>query len=118
MAGQDVHGALAVAVGVIGVVVAVVAIGWGRFGRPGRLALDRAILVALAAVVVAIGSGLVLLAGGGRPADALHFVYAAAALVALVIARFAGVFARRRALAVVVGAIVLVALVVRLAQTG
>ena len=118
MSGQDVHGALAVAVAVIGVAVAAVAIGWGRFGRPGRLAVDRAILVAIAAALVAIGSGVLLLITGGRPADALHFVYAAAALVALPIARFAGVFASRRALAVVVGALILVALVVRLAQTG
>jgi hypothetical protein len=118
MSGQDVHGALAVSVAVCGVVVAAVAIGWDRFGRPGRLAVDRAILVAIVAALVAIGSGLLLLATGGRPADALHFVYAAAALVALPIARFGGVFASRRALAVVVGALVLVALVVRLAQTG
>jgi len=118
MSGQDVHGALAIAVAVIGVVVAAVAIGWDRFGRPGRLAVDRAILLAIVAALVAIGSGLLLLATGGRPADALHFVYAAAALVALPVARFAGVFATRRPLAVIVGAIVLVALVVRLAQTG
>lgn len=118
MSGQDVHGALAVAVGLIGVVAAAVTIGWGRFGRPGRLAVDRAILVAIAAVILAIGSGLLLLAVGGRPVDALHFVYAAAALATLPIARFAGAFAGRRALAVAVGAVVLVALVVRLAQTG
>jgi hypothetical protein len=118
MSGQDVHWALALGVAVVGGVVAVVTTGWGRIGRPGRLAVDRAILVAIAAVIVAIASGLLLLAAGGRPADALHFVYAAAALGALPIARFAGVFAGRRALAVVVGAVVLVALVVRLAQTG
>jgi hypothetical protein len=118
MSGQDVHWALAVGVGVVGVVVAAVTIGWGRFGRPGRLAVDRAILVAMAAVLLAIGSGLLVLAAGGRPADALHFVYAAAALAALPIARFAGWFASRRALAVVVGALVVAALVVRLAQTG
>ena len=118
MSGQDVHWALAVAVGASGVIVAAVAIGWSRFGRPGRLAVDRAILVAIAVAIVAIGSGLLLLAAGGRPADALHFVYAAAAIAALPIARFAGVFASRRGLAVVVGAVVLVALVVRLSQTG
>ena len=46
--------------------LAAVAIGWGRFGRPGRLAVDRAVLVAIAASLVAIGSGLLLLAAGGR----------------------------------------------------
>ena len=118
MSGQDVHWALAVAVGAIGVVAAVLTAGWGRFGRPGRLAVDRAILIAIAAVLVAIGSGLLLLAAGGRPADALHFVYAAAALAVLPIVRFTAAFSSRRPLAVVVGALVLVALVVRLAQTG
>jgi len=118
MSGQDVHWAVAVAVGAIGVVVAAVTAGWGRLGRPGRLAVDRAILVAIAAVLAALGSGLLLLVLGGRPADALHFVYAAAALAVLPVARFASVLARRRPLAVVVGALVLVALVVRLAQTG
>ena len=118
MSGQDVHGALAVAVAVSGVVVAAVAFGWGRFGRPGRLAVDRAVLVAIVAALVAIGSGVLLLAAGGRPADALHFVYAAAALLALAHRAVRGRVRESAALAVVVGGLVLVALVVRLAQTG
>jgi hypothetical protein len=118
MTGRDVHEALAVAVGLIGMVVLAVALGWSRFGRPSRLSLDRSILVAIAAMLVAIISGSLLFAGGARPSDPLHFVYATLALLVLPIARFATVFARRRAVAVGVAAALLVALVVRLAQTG
>jgi hypothetical protein len=114
----DVHRALAIVVAFGGVVVAIVAIGWSRFGRPGRLAVDRALLGAIVIVIVAIGSGLVLLAAGSRPADGLHLLYAAVALLVLPAVRFPAAFARRRGLAIGVGAVVLVALVVRLAQTG
>ncbi len=118
MSALDVHRALAIVVGFAGVVLAVMAIGWSRFGRPGRLAVDRAILAAIVVVLVAIGSGVVLLAFGSRPADGLHLLYAAVAVLVLPAVRFPAAFARRRGLAVGVGALVLVALVVRLAQTG
>ena len=77
-----------------------------------------AILAAIVVVLVAIGSGVVLLALGSRPADGLHLLYAAVAVLVLPAVRFPAAFARRRGLAVGVGALVLVALVVRLAQTG
>jgi hypothetical protein len=118
MSGQDVHRALAIVVGTIGVVVLVATIGWSRLGRPGRLAVDRAILAAIVAVLVAIGSGLLLVIGGPRPSDPLHFVYATAALLVLPVVRFAQRLAGRRALWIAVGAAVLLGLVVRLAQTG
>ena len=118
MSGQDVHRALAIAIGAVGVGILSVSIGWGRFGRPGRLAVDRAIIVALVVMLVALASGAWLFATGLRPSDPLHFLYAAAALVVLPIARFGAAFARRRALALAIGAILLMGLVLRLAQTG
>lgn len=118
MAGQDVHRALAIVVALAGVALLVAGVGWGRLGRPGLLAVDRTILAALVLVLVAIASGLFLFVGGPPPADPLHFLYAAAALAVLPIVRFGGVFGRRRALWLAVGAVVLVGLVVRLAQTG
>jgi hypothetical protein len=118
MSGVDVHRVLAVAVALAGVVLAVVTVGWARLGRPGRLAVDRAILAGLVGVVAAIASGVVLILTGLRPADGLHLLYAGAALLILPVVRFGALFAGRRAAALVVGAAVLVALVVRLAQTG
>ena len=103
---------------VIGVAVVAVAIGWDRFGRPGRPAVDRAILVAIVAALVAIGAGLLLLVTGGRPADALHFVYAGRRSSRCPSRGSRACSRAGGALAVVVGALVLVALVVRLAQTG
>ena len=118
MSALDVHRVLAIVVAFSGVVAAVVALGWWRFGRPGRLAVDRAVLGAIVVVLVAIGSGVVLLVLGSRPADGLHLLYAAVALLVLPAVRFPAAFASRRGLAIGVGGLVLVALVVRLAQTG
>ena len=118
MSGHDVHQWLAIAAGIIGVALAIVTLGWGRWGRPGLLAVDRTILVALGAVLVAMSTGIVLLIEGSRPRDPLHLVYAAAALLVLPIARFGGAFAGRRALAVGIGAALLLTILVRLAQTG
>ena len=67
MSALDVHRVLAIVVAFSGVVAAVVALGWWRFGRPGRLAVDRAVLGAIVVVLVAIGSGVVLLVLGSRP---------------------------------------------------
>jgi hypothetical protein len=86
--------------------------------RPFRFARDRAILAAIAVVAANVLVGVVLLAGGGAPADPLHLVYAAVALVILPVARFWDRLARRRELAVGAGAVVLAALVLRLFQTG
>ena len=61
-------------------------------GRSARLWLDRLVLGLLAVVTanVALGGLVAFLGLGGRsgPADPLHLVYAAAALVALPVARF------------------------------
>lgn len=48
-----------------------------------RFAVDRLVLVSLAAIAVAVVLGLVVLAGGGRPADPLHLLYGVLACVAL-----------------------------------
>ena len=71
--------------------------------------------IALAAVL-----GLVLLVTGPGPADPLHLVYGALALVALPGAALlaAGRPVRRQAIVVCIGAVVLLILVVRLFQTG
>ncbi|MFL5768663.1 MAG: hypothetical protein ACJ765_01140 [Chloroflexota bacterium] len=47
-------------------------VGWSR----GRLWLDRAIAVQVVATLAAVASGLLVLADGSRPAEALHFLYA------------------------------------------
>lgn len=81
--------------------------------------LDRAILAALGLVAVNIAAGLVLLVTGARPADALHFLYAALALAVLPAARFwrgrgSGAPAALMALA----AAILLGFTLRLFQTG
>jgi hypothetical protein len=106
--------ALAIGAG-IGLLAALGALG----GRPRRLAVDRAVLAALSVIALAVVSGLGMLLGGQRPHDLLHLLYAAAALLALPIARFGGgVAARHRGPAVAIGGLLVVLLVVRLYQTG
>ena len=114
----DVHRLIAIVAGVAAAatVVAVVVRAW--LGRPGRLAVDRLILTALVVIAANVVVGLVLLGTGSRPADPLHFLYAVVALLALPVVRFWGALERRRALALGIGALVLVGLVVRLFQTG
>jgi hypothetical protein len=114
----DVHRLTALAVAAAAAVVAVVVVSGAWLGRPGRFARDRGILAATVLVAFAIASGALILVLGGRPADPLHFLYALVAILALPVARFWGVLARRRALAVGCGALILVVLVVRLWQTG
>lgn len=88
-------------------------------GRGFRLALDRAILVVLAIAGFGVIVGLALLLAGHRPEDGLHLVYALAVVAALPVARFAiPRWDEHRTAAAVLGGIVVVALVVRLAQTG
>ena len=99
------------------VLLVTVGVGAARH-RPVRFASDRVILVALGLVGLGIVSGLVVLATGGAPADPLHFVYALVALAILPAVRFWDRLARRRPLALAIGAVVLAALVLRLFQTG
>lgn len=72
------------------------------------------------ALVVTVAGGLGLLVGGARPQEILHFVYAIVALGALAVAdsisRRAG--PRARAIATLVGALVALAVIARLFQTG
>jgi hypothetical protein len=91
---------------------------WRR-APPGRPAerLEQLVIIAL---VVTVAGGLGLLVGGARPREILHFVYAILALGALAvadsIARRAG--PRPRAMATLVAALVALAVIARLFQTG
>ena len=91
---------------------------WRR-SPPGPRA-ERLEQVFLLVLVVTTAGGLGLLVGGGRPREILHYVYAIVALGALVvadsIARQAG--PRRRAVASLIGALVALAVIARLFQTG
>jgi hypothetical protein len=90
-----------------------------RSAPRGRSAerLGRLFILALA---VTVAGGLGLLVGGGRPREILHFVYAIVALGALAVAdsisRGAG--HRLQAIASLVGALVALAVITRLFQTG
>jgi hypothetical protein len=85
-------------------------------GRPAER-LEQLVVLTL---VVTVAGGLGLLAGGGRPREILHFVYAVVALGALAVAdsisRRAG--PRQRGMASLVGALVALAVIARLFQTG
>jgi hypothetical protein len=85
-----------------------------------RVWLDRAILLALLALGVALLSGLPLIVLASGPADPLHFVYALIGPAMLIGARYWGhdVGLRRRALYMAVAAVALLAVVYRLFTTG
>jgi hypothetical protein len=94
---------------------------WRAYRRSPRglpaARLERLVILAL---VVTVAGGLGLLAGGGRPREILHFVYAIVALGALAvadsIARRTG--PRQRAIANLIGALVALVVISRLFQTG
>ena len=76
--------------------------------------------ITLIAVLIASAGGLGILVGGGAPADSLHFVYGAIALVALPLATS---LTRNRpprtaAVIVLVVAVALLVVIARLFQTG
>ena len=82
--------------------------------------LDRALLLSAAGAILAIVSGGLLLATGARPVDPLHLVYAVAVLVIPLGARYLvrpGRL-RRDAGVLALAAIVGLAVIVRLVQTG
>ncbi|HEY6056583.1 MAG TPA: hypothetical protein VIV06_01050 [Candidatus Limnocylindrales bacterium] len=91
---------------------------WRRW--PRGLAAERLGRLLVLALVVTMAGGLGLLVGGDRPRDILHFVYAVVALGALAIAdsiaRRAG--PRAQGMASLVGALVALAVIARLSQTG
>jgi hypothetical protein len=106
-------------------VLAVVLVGleaaWRAWRRsPRGLLAERLEALFILALVVTVAGGLGLLAGGGRPREILHFVYAVVALGAVAIAdsiaRRTG--PRQRAIASLVGALVALAVIARLFQTG
>lgn len=76
--------------------------------------------VTLIAILIASAGGLGILLGGGAPADSLHFVYGAIALVALPLATSLtrNRRARTAAVMVVVVAVALLVVIARLFQTG
>jgi hypothetical protein len=106
-----------VALGVVAVALAAVA---GLATRRRPFLEDRLILVVLGLVALAIVSGALLAAGGRRPRDGLHLLYAAGILAVLPVARFAWprLRDRGRGWLLVVGCIVGLGLLLRLAQTG
>jgi hypothetical protein len=71
------HAGLAVVTAVTGAVLLAASIAAALGWSDGRLWLDRAVIIETVVALVAVGSGLVLLATGARPADPLHFLYAA-----------------------------------------
>lgn len=81
----------------------------------GRL---RALVILI--LIITIAGGLGILAGGGRPREVLHFIYALVALgilpVANLLARSMG--PRGRSSATLVATLVGLGVVVRLIQTG
>ena len=86
---------------------------------PGPVA-DRVGQIFLIALVVTVAGGLGLLAGGGRPKEILHFVYAIVALGAVPVADSMARRAspRQRGIASLIGALVALAVIARLSQTG
>jgi len=104
-----------------GAALVLVAAGSGLVApRRIRVWLDRAILVALVALGVALLSGLPLIVLTGGPADPLHLVYALIGPAMLAGARYWGhdVGLRRRALYMAVAALALLAVIYRLFTTG
>jgi hypothetical protein len=87
---------------------------------PRGVPAERLEQLVILALFVTLAGGLGLLAGGGGPREILHFVYSIVALGALPIAGSLSRRAnpRRRAIATVVGALVALAVIARLFQTG
>ncbi len=116
----DFHASGALGLAVVDAFVLAAAIALGLGARAARRWLDRAILVALVLAGINAITGLVMLASGSRPSDLLHVVYAAAALIVLPVARWAGRRPEpgRRAMWVAAGSLVLAGILLRLGQTG
>ena len=91
----------------------------GRQRRDVR-AFERFQAAVVSLIIVGAASGTVLLVAGGRPAEPLHLIYAAIAVVVIPFARsFSGRTGDRREVVVLLGAfLVLGALLYRLFTTG
>lgn len=109
------YGAAALAIAAVLVAVAAMAA-----GSPLRLLLDRAVLIAAAALLLAALSGLPLLVIEGAPADALHLLYGAVGPLVLLGGRYLGRSGsiRRRATLVAIAALALLGVIYRLFTTG
>ncbi|HET9614670.1 MAG TPA: hypothetical protein VFP22_07645 [Candidatus Limnocylindrales bacterium] len=111
-------------------IVLVVAAGWSllaarRTGaqRDHRFAVDRAVLLLVAVVAANVLLGAVLFATGSRPADGLHLLYGAVALVAVPVGwavggRGGSRSRLRRDAWVGVAALLLIGIEIRLFMTG
>ena len=114
------HGWLGLVVGLPTAALLVLGlVGWAT-GRWDRHAGDRVLLVALLLCSLAVVSGPLTALVAGLPPDPLHLVYGAAALAVMPVARYLGRAGepRRRAGWLALGSLVLLALLVRLVQTG
>ena len=91
-----------------------------------RFAIDRLVLLVVGLIAANGIVGSLVLAGGSRPADALHLLYGPAALVTLPVgvwlsrrgSGFTGAAGRRRNRWLVAAAVVLLGLELRLFMTG
>jgi hypothetical protein len=123
---SEAHQSAAIAVtGVTAVLLAVAGWSWlaGRRSagsRDHRFAVDRTLLILEAAVALNIAIGGLIAAGGDRPADPLHLLYAVAALLTAPVAWWwGGQTDRRRTDAwVAIGALLLLGIEARLFMTG
>ncbi len=95
--------------------------GWRAIRRaPPGVGTARLELVLTLALLTAAAGGLGLLAGGARPRELLHFVYAVLAIGAIPVAGSLARRAdpRRQAIATLAGAVVALVVVLRLFGTG
>lgn len=116
---MSLHLALAIIAAGLALVVGGLAVAASVRGAMARFAMDRAILATEAVVAVAIVTGLVQLGATSGPRDGLHLLYAAVALLALPVARaWRGGRRGPQPLPLAIGALVLLGVLVRLAQTG
>jgi hypothetical protein len=114
------HAGLAVVTGIAVVLLLAASVAAAAGWSGGRAWLDRAVLVQAVAALVAVGSGLLVLASGARPADPLHFLYAVVlAGFALTIRAAAGTRPTRRVGGwLVLGSLVVGGVLVRAFMTG
>ncbi len=117
---DQLHRTLALVAVAMALLVAIAAAWRAWQAQPRGMASERLEAVLLIVVGVAIAGGLGMLVGGARPAESLHFFYAALALGAVPVATSLGrrASARAAALATLVGALVASVLIARLFQTG
>ncbi|HLO34690.1 MAG TPA: hypothetical protein VK194_01345 [Candidatus Deferrimicrobium sp.] len=105
--------------------LAVVVVGleasWRAWRRsPPGVPAERFEMLLILALIVTLAGGLGLLVGGGRPREILHFVYAIVAVGAVPVADSLARRAapRQQAVARLIGALVALAVIARLFQTG